>query len=258
MTAENTWPLIYCNGDSYSDQNYHPSLFHNTYADVISRHFNGFVINRARSGSCNRRIIRTSVHDLLLQRQLNPEQDIICLMGLSFELRSEIWIDGHARVVPEESNFRTHTFTSQPDWRHRLINDDMELSKNSYGLDQKFFDMYTKGRAYFYSPYAERINLLCDLVMMKSLLEKLKIKFLIFQSPPAEKLATEYLLDKFREEISNDQRFFDFEEFSFVQWCHESGFQALDPKEPPAIAHYGADAHRAFAEQILLPKLMLL
>ena len=69
------------------------TLKNQTYAHVVGKHLDGFVINNAVGGSCNRRIIRTTVHDMIHQRQVNPEQQIIALIGLTFELRSEIWAD---------------------------------------------------------------------------------------------------------------------------------------------------------------------
>lgn len=249
------WPLIYCNGDSYSDHNYHASLHDNTYAHVIGRHLHGHVINRARSGSCNRRIIRTTVHDLLLHSQLNPGQKIICLIGLTFEMRSEIWLEDRPRVTAEESNFHTHTFADRAGWKDQLVDGSFQSPANRYGLDQKYFDMYTHGRAYFYSPYAERINLLCDLIMLRALMDQLGVKFVVFQSPRPERLEQDYLLDRFLVEIQQDQRFLDLQEFSFTHWCDINSFQPLDAKEPRNIAHYGADAHKAFAERVLIPHL---
>ena len=86
-------PLIYVNGCSYSDENYHPTMLANTYAHYYGAMVNGFVLSRARAGSCNRRIIRTTVHDVIKQRQLNPTQRIIALIQLTFEIRDEIWKD---------------------------------------------------------------------------------------------------------------------------------------------------------------------
>ena len=102
------FPLIYCNGDSYSDENYHPTLNGKTYAHVLGEHYNGFVINNAIRGSCNRRIIRSSVYDLIQQRELNPEQKIFAVIGLSFELRGEVWNDKAVPTHARESNFQTH------------------------------------------------------------------------------------------------------------------------------------------------------
>ena len=101
------FPLIYCNGDSYSNENYRPILNGKVYANSVAEHYRGFVINKAISGCSNRRIIRTSVHDLIQQRQLNPTQEIIALIGLTFDLRSEIWIQGvENKFGPEESDFK--------------------------------------------------------------------------------------------------------------------------------------------------------
>lgn len=249
-------PLVYCNGDSYADQNYHPSLVGNTFANHVAKTIDGFVINKAIKNSCNRRIIRTTTHDLIHQRKLNPTVKIIALISLSFEIRQDIWIDNVVDGLPaEETNFRTHKFSIQPNWKENLLsNKDIEPN-NTYQQYPKYFDMYSKGRAYFYNPYGERANLLCDLVMLKSLMESLNIEFLVFQGPKAEKLEQEYLVDFFKAQLTHPG-FFDLEEFGFVDWCCENNFNPLDHADQPAIAHYGADAHQAFAQQILIPKLV--
>jgi hypothetical protein len=77
------FPLVYCNGDSYSDENYARILQGKTYAHIVGQYCSAFVINNALSGSCNRRIVRSSLHDLILHRQQNPNQKIIALNGLS-------------------------------------------------------------------------------------------------------------------------------------------------------------------------------
>jgi hypothetical protein len=249
-------PLIYCNGDSYSAETIHLTLKNQTYAHVVGEHLKGFVINNAISGSCNRRIIRTSVHDMMHQRQLNPDQKIIALIGLSFEIRSEIWNNHKIASTPSESNFESHHFTGKIDWREMLLyGKDIGLDKNKNRVDQKFFDKFSQGRAYYYSPYAERINLLCDLMMFQSLMQQLNVQFLVFQGPMAEKLESDYLLDFFKSNLKSEN-FFDFETFGFTDWCHQQGFEPLDFKDRPQIGHYGPNAHRAFAEQILIPHLI--
>lgn len=255
MSADIDFPLIYCNGDSYSTDRYHPSLDKKTYANTVGEHCNGFVINAAISGSCNRRIIRTSLHDLILQRQLNPSQKIIALISLSFELRSEIWMDNRVNSRSSESNFVTHTFSQQLDWKENLLaNKDID-TPNQHRLDKNFYEKFSQGRAYFFSPYAERINLLADLIMLKSTLDSMNISFLIFQGPVAEKLESDYLLDFFKQQIAIDQRIFDLEKFGFCNWALEQKFVPLDFLDRPTIGHYGPDAHHAFATTILIPKL---
>jgi hypothetical protein len=255
MSVDLDFPLIYCNGDSYSNEQYHASLVGKTYANVIGEYCNGFVINSAISGSCNRRIVRTSLHDLILQRQQNPLQKIIALISLSFELRSELWVDDLCNTHPSESNFVTHTFSNQLNWRENLLNNKDIGTHNRYKLDTKFYEKFSQGRAYFFSTYAERINLLADLIMLKSTLDSMNIDFLIFQGPAADKLEGDYLLDFFKQQIAMDQRIFDLETFGFCDWSHEQKFTPLDFLDRPKIGHYGADAHRAFANTVLLPKL---
>ena len=251
------FPLIYCNGDSYSDENFHePLLVGNTYVNSVASYVNGFAINKAISGSCNRRIIRTTIHDLILQRKLNPAQQIIALVGLSFEIRSELWADELTTpVLPEESNFKTHQFTTQVSWRENLLAGIDIKPKNKDKLNKNFFKKFSDGRAFFYSPYAERINLLTDLIMFRSFCESLNINFLVFQSPKAEKLESDYLLDFLKGCLVDDKRFFDLETFGFCDWCAAQKFTPLDFPDRPQIGHYGPDAHAAFAEKILIPKL---
>lgn len=248
MSSEVDHPLIYCNGDSYSDENYHASLYNNTYAQVVGRHYNGFVINNAIKGSCNRRIIRTSVYDLIQQREANPHQTIIALISLSFELRGEIWNDDIHSSTERESNFLPHVFADFADWKDKLLKG-LPIHDRKYN---EFLDKYTQGRAYLYSPYAERINLMCDLIMFQALMKNINIKFLMFQGPLAERLEQEHVLDFFKHRL-DPNNFFDFETFGFVNWCSENNFIPLDMHDRPTIAHYGPDAHKAFAERILIP-----
>ena len=240
-----THPLIYVNGCSYSDDQYHPDMEGNTYAHHYGRMVNGYVISRARTGSCNRRIFRTTVHDLIEQRRVNPTQKIIAFIQLTFEIRDELWMDEISQTLdPCESQFRTHQFSGLLDWRQRL------LSNKKISDDNGFFKKWSEGRAFFYSSYAERINLLLDILMLKNLLKSLDIQYLIFQGPRAEKLDQEYLKDFFLNEISSPY-ILNFEEFGFCDWCWQQGFTPLGKNEPKEIGHYKSDAHQAFAEQFL-------
>lgn len=247
--------LVYCNGDSYSNEIYHQSLHGSVYANFVGQYLNGFVINKSINGSCNRRIVRTTLHDMILQRKLNPAQPILALIGLSFEMRSEIWVDEITSTAPEESNFKTHSFSQQINWRDNLLSNRDIDSPNSYELNEKFYKKYSDGKAFFYSPYAERINLLTDLIMLKSVLDSLNINFLIFQSPKAEKLQQDYLLDFLKTQVHSDPRILDLEMFGFLDWCYENKFAPIDFPDRPKIGHYSSNAHQAFAETFLIPKL---
>jgi hypothetical protein len=255
------FPLIYCNGDSYSDENYHPLMKAKTFGYEVSERLNGFVVSKSISGSCNRRIIRTSLHDLIQQRNMNPQQKIIALINLTFEIRDEIWIDDiNGDYPPEESHFRTHQFSQDLNWREKLLNSKMpinilpRLQINKEDFSYEFLKKWSEGRAYFYNSYAERCNLLMDLVLFSSFLNSLSINYLIFQGPRAEPLESEHLVDFFKNHIPT-QRILDLEKFGFCDWCDQQGFQPLDNNELRSIGHYGPDAHKEFAECFLIPKL---
>ena len=254
-----TFPLLYCNGCSYSDENYHSQVKGSVYVNRLQDYLgNGFVLNKAIKGSNNRRIIRTSCHDLYQQRSLNPDQKIIALIQLTFEIRGELWYENFDGMTqPEESNFITHQFSGKLDWREKLLRFlDIEV-KNPFindTLDKKFLKKYSEGRAYFYSPYQERINLYTDLVMFTNLCNNLNIDYLFFAGPTFEKLENEYLLDFYKQLIPQNN-LIDLEQFGFCSWCEDQKFLPLNKDEDPGIGHYGADAHKAFANNIIIPQL---
>ena len=238
-------PLIYVNGCSYSDENYHPTMLDNTYAHHYGRMVNGFVLSRARTGSCNRRIIRTTVHDMIQQRQLNPTQRIVAFVQLTFEIRDEIWFDDTEQTLdPCESHFRTHQFSKLLNWKERLLSN-IKIS-NATGFLRK----WSEGRAFFYNSYAERTNLLLDVLLLQNLLKSLNVEYLIFQGPKAELLSDEYLKDFFQIQLDNPC-ILNFETFGFCDWCNKQGFVPIGLQEPRDIGHYNSDAHRAFAEKFL-------
>lgn len=231
------FPLVYANGCSYST----PGRSRKVHANYIADEVNGFLINNSIPGSCNRRIIRTSLYDIIEQKKINPTQKFIAIISLTFELRSELWLESRVteKEKEQESNFVTHTFTDN----------------NKHIPHTKFFKKYSEGRAYYYSAYAERINLLTDLLMFTATCNKYNVNYLIFQAPMAEKLEHEHVLDFFKKEIKQDTRIFDLETFGFLDWACEKKFNPLDMLDTPEIAHYNSDAHKAFAQQVLMPKL---
>lgn len=248
--VKNTWPVIYNCGDSYSDDSYQsPKLQDKVYCNYLAKELgNGFVMNNAKSGSCNRRIIRTSLHDLIQLREQNPDQQIIATIQLSFELRSELWYEDVPREQAVESNFHKYQFTGDINWKDKLMRG-LSINKS----ENKFIQAYTKGYAYFYSPYAQRIQLYTDLVMFLSVCDQYKIDALIFQGPYTEKLRKEYLMDFFKDRL--DKRVIPVEEFQFCVWCGQRKFKTLDRELWTGINHYGSDAHEEFAKIVLIPKL---
>jgi hypothetical protein len=264
----NSFPLVYCNGDSYSNNNYHESLLRSTYDFTVAKEFNGFNINNSISGSCNRRIIRTSVADLTEQRKINPSQRIIALIGLTFDLRDEFWNDDFLRKSAYqendsssvyESDFLSFQFSGMGDWFERIRQGKIikplptNIGKN---FTKKFFNVLNNARAFFFSPYADKIDLYCDLVMFKALMDSMDIEFLVFNAPPTMPLESEATLDHFSQQIEDDERFIGFStNFSFCEYLSSNNFVPLDSPDNPVIGHYGSEGHSYFAKNVLLPLL---
>jgi len=259
------FPLIYCNGCSYSDENYRPELKENTYANRIKENLgHGFVLNSAKAGSNNNRIIRTSLYDLHHYKTTNPTcQQIIAFIQLTFEIRGELWVErNNVNNDAKESDFITHQFSGLTNWKKLLlqsldINPEIDDGDNGYTMDtlsKNFLKKYSEGKAFFYSPYQERINLFSNLAMFDCFCKYNNIDYIIFQGPKAEKLQGEHLLDFFKAMIPQ-KNIIDLEEFGFCDWCAGQGFIPYDDLKFKKIGHYKKDAHYAFADNILMPKL---
>ena len=248
------WPFVYCNGDSYSDQHYRHDLVGKTYAHFLAQRLHGFAMNKAKTGSCNQRILRVSLHDLIQQKQLNSEQPVVALLGLTYELRSELWIDSDRDFdQPEESHFFRHQIAFDIAW-HRDLLDGIFADKNlnqrlarRLGPGKKFLKSYQEGRAFFYSPYQERITELMQIYLMIEWCKQHDINLLIFSAaPPFDTLQTEYLKDFFLSTIES-RHVLDLETFSMCHWCRSQGFRPYESDTNIDNGHYGPDAHEAFA-----------
>ena len=240
--------LIYCNGCSYSTPSLYPSLNDCTYDYVIQKITGGFNINHASGGSCNRRILRSSLMDIIEQRKLNPDQNIIALIQVTHESRFEIFLPEIPHANPKESNFVS--FTQSDSWLNKTKN--AEILKNPY--IQKYLD----GQVYLYDVYAERINLLMDVLLFKNYCESLGIKFLIFAGIKLQTLDQEHVVDMLAETLYTDKRIIEFDSFGFCDWCYENGYRNIDPdlNDDDVFGHYGKQAHKHFAETVIYNKLV--
>jgi hypothetical protein len=252
------FPFVYCNGDSYSDPDYQPDLNGQTYAHVIAELTGGFAMNKARSGSSNKRIMRVTLHDLLQQKTLNPKQPVVALLGLTYELRDEIWIDDRRDLhEAEESHFFRFQIALDVAWRKQLLEGIFYKSNLSTKLanisasHRSFLKKYQEGRAFFYSPYQERISLYMQLYFMIEWCKQHDINILVFCAAPSfEPLEQEYLKDFFGSNLDK-RHFLDFEKFSMCEWCRSRGFVPYENNRDIPNGHYRPDAHRAFADYLM-------
>ena len=76
--------IVYSNSCSFGIKQEHP-----VYAELVATEFGAKLVNSGQAGSCNRRITRTSLRDLINLK--NQNNNILCLIGLSFITRTELW-----------------------------------------------------------------------------------------------------------------------------------------------------------------------
>ena len=239
--------IVYSNSCSFGAPQEHP-----TYADYVGQHFDATVINRGLPGVSNRRIVRTTLRDLLALKKQQP--DIVALIGLSFISRTELWqLD-----LPAESN-DGHFHPIQIDykkinWAKTGLVDthvpDIHLLVNSTVQD------YYKNWLLHYSPEAEMSNLLTNLLMLSGWAQKNKIDMLIFSNVdvfPGQNVVgyNSPFLYSLVEEVAQDPAFINPWQFSFGTYALEHGFVPKDYNVYKQHGHPGQSAHEFFSKFLL-------
>lgn len=229
------------------------------FPELVAEHFNGFCINTARPGTGNSRFIRRATHDCLEQRKLNPTQRIIVLLELTFDLRKEIWNESIVPTDSVESNFQSIQLATDFNWRKKLLGnkkstfmDKIQIFQ-SKSTEEEFLLKWRQGELFFYSPYAENINLLQQLITLTALFREQNIEYIIYRGNPVEHFEDEYLLDFFADHLAQDSNILDLFNFSFTKWTLDNGFDMIENNNT-YNGHPGLQAHREFAN-LLIKKL---
>lgn len=76
---------------------------HIIYPDIVAKELNGTLVNDGTPGSCNRRIIRSSIRSLINIRK-DYNGPLLALVGLSFISRTELW-QPHLSVADNDGTF---------------------------------------------------------------------------------------------------------------------------------------------------------
>jgi len=212
--------MIYINGDSYSEK-----LSYKTYGDYLQDRLHQSVINRAKSGSSNRRIFRTTVRDIL--ELINSGQtDITAIIGLSFIERTEIW---KCNKLIEE-NYGNFTPLRPTD------------------------ELYKKWLP-FQSYQGELLNLFFDLVSLTSFLKLHNINYVIFPSGPIHYVeyfdVSKNYSKFFYDVIKNDPSILPLFDFCMAKHISNAGFVPVDFDKYGSFGHAGSEGHAWFAEWLI-------
>jgi hypothetical protein len=229
------------NGDSYavvSDGK--------RYSEYLSEYLNCESINAAISGSCNSRIFRTSLRDLIKLRQ--QHNNIVAVISLSFPLRTELWdltLGNHNRFK-NDGDFTSIQTTTSKNWRNEA-----NTSNSKY---KNFVDQWLR----WYSIEAETVKMLQDILLLTSWCKGNNIKYVIFSGPLQEPVdLSASFIKPFFDEVTKDKNIINIFEKSFTSWCIANNFTPIDNFSQEVlgniynIGHHGEAAHRAFASYLI-------
>lgn len=239
--------IVYSNSCSFGA----PNQGHDTYADYVAKAMDAELINKGRSASCNRRIIRSSLRDLLAT---SDTSNVIALIGLSFITRTELWqpwID----VVDNDGHFFPIQIDSTTlNWSINGFNDTIIPDIHNFA-DRRVKDYY-KNWLIHYHPESVLTDLLTDIIMFCGWADSKKIKYKIFSNvdvfPNSDKVGyTSPFIQSLQQEILNNKNIIDPWTFSFGTYALNCGFVPKDYSRFHNHGHPGEEAHKAFGEFLL-------
>ena len=218
--------IVYANSDSYGI-----SSTGKTYVDFIGEQISATkIINAGLGGSCNQRILRTSVRDLLELKKHNEE--VLVLIGLGDQARSELW------SVYEQGN-DGHFSSFQPNSTNLYTNTQKDYVRNWYMLAD---DEATITNLYFM------------LTMFTTFLSSMGFRYLIWAGPMTYKPVdfSAPFIKSFGNTIHNNPNILDFYDFSFSKYCSIiKKHIPFDEKQFGIYGHHTEAAHKDFAEYIV-------
>jgi hypothetical protein len=227
---------IFINGDSYSAS----SNDRLVYGDFLSKELGIPVINLARSGSNNQRILRSSIEELNALK-LSYQTPLI-LIGWSFIRRLEVWYYGNNqkvlnRIPDQRPALGLHL---QP----RLVTLDMLLSEKEATLEQKALvneDLFV---------HKSLIDFYTNLYMFSHLLAHMSLEYFWFSAARNTDCPTHCFpyIDSLNQVnwVKNNKNIFGLHDFCILDWAKQN-----DPDCHPVTGHLSESGHEKFAKFIL-------
>lgn len=221
--------IVYSNSDSYGVLSTGV-----TYPKLLADSLNAKVINAGLPGSCNQRIIRTTVRDLTQLRN-KTDEPVLCLICLGFLMRGEWW-DNTRPSIGTDGHFRSFQ---------------IHASKN---IDNNVIQEYMKQWYRVYDDEATQTNLLMELVLLTNWLKSKNIKYIIFAGNNVTYKEIDYndvFIKDFSSVIFSDKDVLNIHNFSFVKYCCDRGHVPFDFDLYQNHGHHGEAAHKEFANFLL-------
>ena len=156
--------MLYANGCSFTNDNHvHLKLDQPLYAEILANRLGISCMNNAFPGSCNRRIIRTTIRDCV-SNNFGPETFV--LVQLTFLERTE----------------KPYQIAKHNAWKKTHRTAEWELHE-SVKLDDPDNRPYSENFLRHFDLKAELLNLATDLVMMTGFLQYRNIPYYVFFYP---------------------------------------------------------------------------
>ena len=238
--------IVYSNSCSFGAKQKH-----SIYPEIVADAFSASLVNAGRSGSCNRRIIRNSLRDLINLK--NKNEEILCLIGLSFITRTELW-QPLIPALSTDGNFHPLMVEcTKFDWTRGLLDTQV---KDIHLSAPKEVQEYYKQWLLHMSKEAIITDTIADIIMFKDFCLQNNISTLIWSNTqvwPAEpEVATDdVFLKDFIEYISIDNCIIDPWKFSFQQYAIDRGHRPKDEHVWGLSGHPSENSHKDFAKFLI-------
>jgi hypothetical protein len=236
--------IVYSNSCSFGQAN----QGHDIYPELIAHHYNSPLINHGIPGSCNRRIIRTSTRDLLeLKKKSNDE--ILCLVGLTFIARTELW---QPNIPATDNDGHFHSITvdhKKHNWLSGLVNSQVKDIHLSAPVEiQNYYQQWLLHM----SKEAIITDLITDIILFKNFCQQQGIKVLIWNNaqiwPSQPEVAVDDIfLKSLVDTINNCRCIINPWNFCFLDYALTLGHRPRDENIYGPSGHPGGAAHKDFA-----------
>jgi hypothetical protein len=238
--------IVYSNSCSFGVPTRQP-----VYANWVADHFNAKLVNKGKVGSCNRRIIRTSVRDLLDLKKQHDE--ILCLIGLTFISRTELWQPN----IPADSNDGNF---------HSISVDFKKFSWVNGLIDTWVPDIHLHAPteiAEYYKQWLLHMNkeaiiteLATDIIMFLNFCQNQNIKLLMWSNTqiwPAEPevAVNDMFLQSLCQTIVDHNAIINPWQFSFKDYALQHGYRPFDEDIFGDDGHPDGQAHKFFTQYLL-------
>ena len=220
--------ILYANSDSYGVEANGGQVYSYFLGKLLGC---DRVVNNGLSGSCNNRILRTTLRDLMQLREENKDEEITAVICLGSMIRHEWW-DISQSPVDNDGHFRSFQI-------HGVMND---KSLPYYKYAMEWYRVW--------DDEAQQTDLFRNLVMLTAWLKLNKIKYIMFAGSEFTYKKISYndvFIKHFAQAIFNDPGIMDLNEYSFVKTCLDAGFVPYDYQKWQNFGHHAELAHEYFA-----------